>query len=238
MVGTISNLALAVAVFVGGHFFLSSLTVRRPLVRTLGENAFRGLYSLVALGTLVWVIGAYRAAPYAELWPAEAALGAVPLAIMPLASFFFVAGLSTRTVTMVGGEAMASDPDPVTGITTVTRHPFLWGVGLWAAAHLAANGDAASLVLFGGMAVLSFGGMIHIDYRRHATLGADWGPIAMSTSAIPFLAALQGRHPVDWRGIDWSRLFAGLIFYAVLLVLHPWIGGTSVIPQFLLGGIG
>lgn len=238
MTGTISSLTLAVAVFVGSHFILSSLTVRRPFVEMLGEGAFRGLYSLVALASLVWVIAAYRAAPYIDLWPVGVQLLHAPLLLMPLACVLVVAGLSTRSVTMVGGEAMAGDPDPVSGITTITRHPFLWGVALWALSHLGANGDLAGLVLFGGMTVLSLGGMAHIDYRRRVTLGSDWGPIAMTTSAIPFLAALQGRRAIDWRGIGWHRLFAGLALYVVLPFLHPWIAGVPIVPHFLLDMIG
>lgn len=238
MTGTISSLTLAVAVFVGGHFILSSLTVRRPLAGALGENAFRGLYSLVALASLVWVIAAYREAPYVELWPVGVELLHLPLLLMPLACALVVAGLSTRSITMVGGEAMVGDPDPVNGITTITRHPFLWGVALWALSHLAANGDMAGLVLFGGMTVLALGGMVHIDYRRSITLGSDWGPIAMTTSAIPFLAALQGRRSIDWRGIGWPRLFAGLALYVALPFLHPWIAGVPIAPHFLLDMIG
>lgn len=238
MTGTISSLTLAVAVFVGGHFILSSLTVRQPLVEAVGDGAFRGLYSLAALTALVWVIGAYRDAPYVELWAASGWQLRIPILMMPLACLFAVAGLSTRTVTMVGGEAMARDPDPVAGIATVTRHPFLWGVGLWAASHIPANGDLAGLILFTGVAVLAFGGMVHIDYRRRVTLGSNWGPIAMTTSAIPFLAALQGRRSIDWRGIGWSRLAAGLALYFALPLLHPWIAGAPVIPQFLLDMIG
>lgn len=238
MTGTISSLALAVAVFVGGHFILSSLTVRRPLSEALGENLFRGLYSLVALASLVWVIAAYRAAPYRELWSVGPQLLHVPLLLMPLSCVLVVAGLSTRSVTMVGGELMAGDPDPVSGITTITRHPFLWGIALWALSHLAANGDMAGLVLFGGMTLLSLGGMAHIDYRRSVTLGSNWGPIAMTTSAIPFLAALQGRRNIDWRGIGWSRLVAGLVLYILLPFLHPWIAGVPIAPHFLLDMIG
>jgi uncharacterized membrane protein len=38
---------------------------------------------------------------------------------------------------------------PARGIQRVTRHPFLWGVAVWAFVHLIANGDVASLMLFG-----------------------------------------------------------------------------------------
>ncbi|MBQ94760.1 MAG: MFS transporter, partial [Actinobacteria bacterium] len=46
--------------FVGTHFVLSH-PLRVPLVSVIGENGFRGLYSLVALATFVWAVLAFRA---------------------------------------------------------------------------------------------------------------------------------------------------------------------------------
>ncbi len=234
MSGTIGSLLMAVALFVGSHFFLSSLRIRAPLAAALGENGFRALYSVVALAALTWVIAAYRDAPYVELWPVGMGLLHLPVLLMPFASVLAVAGLTSRNVTMVGGESVAREPAPVSGIATITRHPFLWAVTLWAASHILANGDLAGLVLFGGLGILSVGGMLHIDYRRSQILGADWGPVRLSSSAVPFLAAIQGRHRIDWRGIGWLRLFAGLALYAVLPVVHPWIAGSPIMPMYLL----
>ncbi len=222
MVGTSQELILAVAVFVGGHFFLSSLVVREPVIKALGQNGFRLLYSMAALASLAWTILAYRAAPAVPLW--DPGLRHMPLLIMPIATILLAAGNSTANVTSVAGERHADGPRPVGGIVTVTRHPVLWGIGLWAIAHLLANGDEASVTLFSGMALLAFGGMAHIDHRRRATLGGAWGPIALTTSVIPFAAALQGRTKIDWAGIGVWRPLAGLALYGVLILLHGWAG--------------
>ena len=224
MIGTSHGLILAVAVFVGGHFFLSSLAVREPLIKALGANGFRLLYSVMALASLAWTILAFRAAPAVPLWDPGPALRHAPLAIMPIAAILLAAGNSTPNVTAVAGERHAEGPRPAGGIVTITRHPVLWGIGLWAIAHLLANGDEASAALFGGMAILAFGGMAHIDQRRRATLGAVWGPIALSTSVIPFAAALQGRTRIDWAGIGPWRVLAGLALYGLLILLHGWAG--------------
>ena len=156
-----------------------------------------------------------------------------PLFLMVFACILAVAGVTTRSPTMVGGEAMAGDPDAVTGIVTITRHPFLWAVTLWSAGHIAANGDLASIVFFGGFALLALGGMAHIDHRRSIAVGTDWGPIAMTTSAVPFLAAIQGRRAIDWRGIGWSRLAGGIGLYLALAAVHPWIAGVAILPDLL-----
>jgi uncharacterized membrane protein len=112
----------------------------------------------------------------------------------------------------------------------VTRHPFLWGTALWAASHLAANGDTASMIVMGGILALSLGGMKHIDLRREATLGAAWGPVALTTSTLPFAALATGRTTMDWKGIGWWRPALALALYAALLYLHPWIAGVGAWP--------
>jgi uncharacterized membrane protein len=233
MLGTIEGLALAVACFVGGHFALSSLPVRRQLVRLLGEGLFRTFYSAAALGALIWAVAAYRQAPLDPLWHQTSSLAHLPFILMVFACPLAVAGLTTRNVTMVGGEKMAGEPEEFAGIITITRHPFLWAVLLWSGGHIAASGDVASVVFFGGFGLLSLGGMVHIDYRRRAVMGAEWGPVAMSTSVFPFLAAIQGRHHIDWRGIGWLRLAGGLALYLLLPAIHHWIAGVSILPDQL-----
>ena len=64
---------------------------------------------------------------------------------------------------------------------------------MWAASHHFVRGDAANIILLAGILVLSLGGMAHIDKRREAALGSDWGPVALTTSRLPFKAVLQGR---------------------------------------------
>lgn len=231
MVGTIQALLAAVAVFVGGHFILSSVAVRGPLIKALGINGFRTLYSAVALAGLAWTIVAYTAAPVEPLWADAPGLRHLPLAVMPFACILVVCGLTTQNVTMVAGERYLDGPRPLLGIITVTRHPFLWGTGLWAVAHLLANGDQASVILFGGVAILSFAGMAHIDHRRRAALGSAWGPVELTTSVVPFVAALQGRTKVDWAGIGLARVAAGIALYTALILTHGWVIGVDILPH-------
>ncbi len=230
MTGTIENLSLAVAAFLGAHFILSSLPVRQGIIGLVGKGVFRGLYSLVSLAAFVWMLRAYGAAPDAALWQPAPALQIIPLLAMPIACVLAVAGLTTRSVTGVGGEALLGDPHPVRGIMTITRHPFLCGVALWGAAHIAANGDVASVLLFGGVTALALGGMAHIDYRRRQSTGPTWGPVAMGSSAIPFLAAIQNRVKIDWPGIGLPRILAGLALYAAIVAAHEFAFGVAEIP--------
>lgn len=233
MTGTLNALVAATAVFVFGHFLLSSRPLRTPLVRRLGQNGFLPLYSLVVAGAFLWMLAAYREAPAVEVWTPDPALNWVPILVMPLAIFLVVAGLTTTNPTLVGAEQRIAAGGPARrapGIISVTRHPFLWGMALWALSHLAANGGAAQMVVMGGILVLSLGGMAHIDQRREASLGSAWGPIKLTTSVVPFAAVLSGRCELDWAGIGWWRPAVALALYAVLLHAHGWLIGVPVFP--------
>ena len=223
------NLLAAQAAFTGGHFALSHPPVRVRLVAMMGERVFTAAYSLLMVAALAWLVAAYRAAPAIPLWDLGLAGRVVPAALMPLALVFVVLGLTSRNVTAVGGERHWNAP--IRGVGTVTRHPFLWGTGLWSLAHLAANGDAASLVLFGGLAILSFAGMRAIDHKRALRLGDAWRGIAARTSLVPFAAAFGGRTSIDWGGIGWVRPVIGIVLYVALMHGHARLFGVSALPR-------
>jgi uncharacterized membrane protein len=158
LTGTFNALIAATLFFVGGHFLLSSLFLRQPLVRRLGERNFRIFYSVLMLVAFAWMVKAYGQAPYLVIWHPPEVLRWVPVAILPFACLFLVAGLSTPGVTAVGGEKLLEE-DPraaARGIYSITRHPTLWAFGLWALSHLAVRGDFSSICMMGGIAFLSF----------------------------------------------------------------------------------
>lgn len=228
----LNALLAATSLFVGGHFLLSSDPLRERLVAGLGDALFRGAYSLVMLAAFVFMLIAYGEAPWVSLWSPPPAFRVVPLLVMPFAVILLVASLTTPSPTMVGGE-MVLDGRPesaAVGILSVTRHPFLWATTLWAASHLFVRGDAASIILLAGILVLSLAGMAHIDKRREAALGSDWGPVALTTSRLPFKAVLQGRTKLDLAGIGWARILGGLALYALLLPAHGWLLGVPILP--------
>lgn len=229
MVGGLQALFAATILFVGGHFILSSAAVRPVLVARVGERAFLGLYSVVVLVAFVWIVVAYRGAPIVELWPQVPALRLVVTLVLPFAFILAVAGVTTPSATGGAGRE-AAEPPPATGVMRITRHPFLWGATLWAACHVLVNGDAAGVILFGGMLVLSLGGMWHIDRKRERQYGSAWGPIALTTSVIPFAAIASGRSQMDWDGIGWWRPSIGIVIYFALQYAHGWIFGVSALP--------
>lgn len=228
-----NSLIAATLFFVGCHFLLSSRPLREPLAERLGKLGFLAAYSIVALAAFIWMVKAYGAAPVIDVWLPPAALRWIPVVVMPIALILVVSGPTTPNPTAIGGERFASadGANPAPGIVSVTRHPGLWGIALWAFSHLLVNGDAASMILMAGILALCLGGMAHIDRRREATLGSAWGPVKLTTSVVPFAAILAGRSTFDWRGISWWRPLLGLAVYVALFHGHTWIAGVSLLPE-------
>src|SRR3954471_1166873 len=139
MTGSLTALLLAMLAFVGGHFVLSAPPVRGRLTARLGERIFAGVYALLMILALIWVVAAYRVAPPRVIWDLGPQVNLVPIVVMPFALILAVLGLIARNPTGVMGEGFVSKAgDRVRGAATITRHPFLSGAALWSIAHLIA----------------------------------------------------------------------------------------------------
>jgi uncharacterized membrane protein len=120
---------------------------------------------------------------------------------------------------MVGAEKLLRSEDPARGIIRITRHPIMWGVMLWAAAHILARGDLKGLIFFGAFLVLAALGTLAMDSRKRAN--PDWPRFAAVTSHIPFVAIAQGRNRIVWREIGRLRPAIGLAVFFAVLLFHP-----------------
>ena len=89
---------------------------------------------------------------------------------------------------------LARGDDLARGIVRITRHPFLWGVALWALVHVVMNGTLAALVFFGSLLLLAVGGTASIDAKRRRRLGNAWQGFSAVTSNVPFAAVAAGRN--------------------------------------------
>jgi len=217
-------LVLAAAVFLATHY-ISSTPLRSGLVAMLGERAYLGFYSLVSLATAGWMIWAYVKAPYERLWVGDEFKVWV-IVLMPVSLVFITAGGMTKNPSAVRQESALRSLGEPRGILRVTRHPIQWGIALWALLHLIARGDAASVVFFGGFAVLAISGTMLIDARKDRMLGVDWQRFASVTSNIPFGAIIQGRNQFRFDEIGWNKVLIGLGAYLVLVFLHPYLFGA------------
>ncbi len=188
----------------------------------LGENAYLGLYSLVSLVALIWLIWAYARAPYERLWVGDE-FKVWAVALMPVSLVLLAAGVMSKNPSAVRQEGLLRTLGEPRGILRITRHPIQWGIALWALLHVIARGDEASLIFFGGFALLSILGTVLIDARKSRAIGVDWERFASVTSNIPFGAIFQGRNQFRFDEIGWKKVLIGLAVYFVLLFLHPYL---------------
>src|SRR5882724_6715542 len=149
-----TGLLLAALFLPFSHFGISSTSLRTKLVGSLGERGYLGFYSLVTVVAFGWLIVAYRHAPSTPMWVSPPTLRLLLVAVIFVAFVLVVVGVATPNPTTVGADALFDRNDSVRGIIRVTRNPFLWGVGLWAIAHILATGELASLLLFASIGAL------------------------------------------------------------------------------------
>lgn len=219
-----TRLLVATAAFLVTHY-VSSTPLRARLVRLLGSNGYIVLYSAAAVATLVAMAWTYYRAPFLGLWHVPV-LRYAPLVAMPFSLVLIVAGLTTRNPTLVGQERWLLGGEPACGILRVTRHPLMWGIALWAGAHVLARGDVASAVFFGAFLVLALTGTVLMDRRKQAALGEAWQRFAAVTSNLPFAAIASGRNRFSGGEIGWVAPALALAGYALLLWLHPLVFGA------------
>lgn len=221
-------LIAAAAVFVLMHLLIAGSPLRKTIVGTIGEGPYMGLFSLASLAVIVWLSMAYGAArgTGAVFWATPDWARHAQMLVQLLAMLLIVPGLTTPNPTSVKQEGALDKANAVQGMLRITRHPFLWGVTLWAAGHLLVNGDAPGLTLFGSLALLALSGTVSIDAKRKATLGDRWDAFAAQTSNVPFAAIFAGRQRLSLAEIGWWRPVLAVAIYAAVIALHPLVIGV------------
>ena len=212
-------------------FFISHLGLAHPPVHDriagrIGEKGFQGLFLLttvLALGTMI--AGYVHAFHHVYLWIPGPGLRHLPLLAMPVAFVLIAGGVLTKNPSALGMEDSLDRSDAVNGALRITRHPVMWGMTIWAAIHIVANGDLASLLFFGGFLLTALLGSLHLDRRMAAGQGERWQRFVAVTSYVPFAAILSGRQSWSWaelrRPIAW-----GLGLFVLFLLLHPYLFGV------------
>ena len=227
-------LVAAAAVFLAIHLVISGTRLRDAITGAIGIGPYMGLFSLASVACLVWLGFAYvhaqRGGADPVWWAATPLTKWIQLVVTFVAFMLIVPGLLTPNPTSVRQEGQLQKPDAVRGVLRVTRHPFLWGVALWAAGHLMVNGDLASLILFGSLLALAVLGPASIDAKRRRALGSAWDAFATQTSAIPFGAIATGRQSLRLGEIGWWRLGVAVIVWGALVFAHPLLFGVSPLP--------
>jgi uncharacterized membrane protein len=219
------------ALFLATHYLPARPGLRGACVAYLGERVYLTLYSLISLVLLGWLIVAAGRAPFITLWGYAPWQSWVPNLLMPPALLLAALAVAAPNPFSFGGSrAQDFDPDQP-GIAGITRHPLLWAIALWAAAHLVPNGNLAHVLLFGFFLAMAFAGMAILDRRSRRRMGeARWQALARNTALIPFGAALRG--DLRLRGFDAlpTRLAGFAAAYFVLLWSHGPVLGVSPFP--------
>jgi uncharacterized membrane protein len=228
------QLTAAATFFVMIHLLISGTSVRDGVVRRIGEGPYMALFSLLSVAGLTWMIMAYGQARgevwNTVYWGVGPATRHTQILLQLIAVFFIVIGLTTPNPTSVKQEGVLEREDAVKGMLRITRHPFLWGVALWASGHLIVNGDRASMTLFGTLLVLALAGTTSIDAKRRRALGPKWEAFAQQTSNIPFAAILAQRQSLKLGEIGLWRPLVALAIYVGLLLGHPYLFGVAALP--------
>jgi len=183
-----NKLILGVLLWSVMHFIPAiAVDFRKNLMSRIGEKPYKGIFALFMVLSLYLVISGWRATIpdsvyLPPLW------GRHLTSLLVLVSFIlFIAS------------------NHATNLKRFVRHPQLTGVALWGIAHLLANGEARSIVLFGGLALWAIIEMVLLN-RRDGT----W----IKPNPVP-------------RKKDIILGVAGLTTYVIVAVSHQWIFGFS-----------
>ena len=222
-------LALLWVAFAGSHMVLSSARLRPRLRARLGEQGFRGVYSLVALATFVPLVLVYwthrHAGPllWTTLGPPEIAT-VLNHVIMAVALVLLASSLLPASAAPSAMQAQPEGIARVRGITRITRHPTLVSFALFGIAHLLVNGNLADVVFFGGFPLYTWIGARHQD-ERMARDRPGYRNVITNTSVIPFAAILAGRQSLVPRELPLSGIAVGLGLAIALRYFHPTLFG-------------
>lgn len=184
------GVASAFTLFVALHSIPAMPAIKSRIVWTIGRPVYLAVYSLVSLLALVWLFYEALNTEYIELWETAAWQVHVALVTSPLGFFFVLVGLTSPNPFSV---TMRRDGDAAGAIVRLTRHPVLIGFFLWSAGHVFSNGDVRSLVLFGGFAAFSLGGIAMAERRSRARLGPMWTRLSAGTSVVPAVGLFRAR---------------------------------------------
>jgi len=193
----VTLLVLGLVIFLGTHSFSMARERRIALIGRIGEGPYKGLYSLLSLAGVVLIsigYGQYRASGYVPVWDPPVWTRHLALLLVLIAFICFVAAY-------LPGHIKAG-----------LKHPMLAGVKIWAFAHLIANGDLGSILLFGSF--LAWAVLARISAKRRDVAAQHGGTAA----------------PAGWRNDILAVVIGTVIYLAFVFWLHPLLIGVSVLP--------
>ena len=185
---------VGLVLFLGAHVFVTRREQRGQAIARWGEGPYKLAFSLVSalgLALIVYGFARYRASGWIDLWTPPTWTRHVAVGLMLPAVVLIVAAY-------VPGH-----------IKTTLKHPMLAGVKLWALAHLIANGDLGSIILFGSILAWAVYDRISLKHRTDA--GGPPIPVG------------------GWRNDVIAVVVGVLVYLALGFIFHPFVIG---VPAF------
>lgn len=184
-------LALGIIAFFAFHGLkIHAPAARAKLSARLGEGPAKGLMGLLLLASVFLIVRGWKLSEPIPLYDLGVGARHAAFLLVSLAFILFAASALGRN------------------IKRWVRHPQLTAVKLWAVAHLLANGDSRSLLLFGGLLIWAITAVIGINRRD--------GP-------------REPQPPAGFLG-DAAAVGAGLVVASGVIAVHPWLFGVSPLP--------
>lgn len=208
----LSGLIAANVAFVGSHFAMSH-PLRAPMVKAMGAGGFQIAYTLVSVATLAWVYFAFKAAPPADL-PGSGTIGWIIATALTIPAMILLAGSLIGNPALPTPQAEAQARATPRGVFTVTRHPMMWGIGLWALSHIVLWWSIRTLIVALAMGILALVGARMQDAKKEVLMGDAWAEWESKTSYWPRWGKLLSVGPVPlgvglalWLGASWLHLW-------------------------------
>jgi uncharacterized membrane protein len=160
-----STLLVGIVLFFSIHTIPMLPDVKAALLARLGENRFKGIFSLFAMAGLVAIVFGMGSAPFQPVWTPPPWSHNVTNLAMPVAFCLLIAAYIPSN------------------FRRLIRNPMMSGVLLWSLAHLLSNGDLASVLLFGSFGIFSVVDIISVN-KRSAAIVPDKKPVYLDGLVI------------------------------------------------------
>jgi len=224
---TTGRLLLFWTMFAGTHLVLSSLPVRRPLIKMMGLRGFKSAYTLVALATFIPLMVLYFRNKHAGavLFAPDPELRLLAEALMLVAIVVLAQGLATPSPIGTPAELRPSPYRGARGIQRITRHPRNLAFGTFGVAHCLVNPIAGDWIFFGGFTLFALVSAWHQDARMRSEAREGVGAYLQETSYWPFAAVLRGRQRIAIGEFRPVALIVAIVLYSALRYFHPRLFG-------------
>lgn len=189
-------LLLGIVIFLGMHLVrVVAPGLRASVIERQGKGAWMGIYTAISLAGLLLIIYGFGEARAVTgmLYNPPAFLKHISLLLMLLAFICLAAGFL-----------------PAGRIAVAVKHPQVLSIKIWALAHLLANGETSSVLLFGSF--LAWAVILRISLKRRERAGEKVLPVFRSTSN------------------DLLAVVIGAVAYGLFVwKLHEWLIGVAPI---------